>query len=97
MPTLLGLMHIGYDYDGFGIDLLRQKRDKVFYTSDTQVVARDSMACYIYNPSLGRDFCYDVTPEGKLTPTSSNPHFNTLRDYVFAMVQTAEFMQRRSK
>ncbi len=97
MPTLLGLMHIGYDYDGFGIDLLRQKRDKVFYTSDTQVVARDSVACYIYNPSLGRDFCYDVTPEGKLTPTSSNPHFNTLRDYVFAMVQTAEFMQRRSK
>ena len=69
----------------------------MFYTSDTQVVARDSVACYIYNPSLGRDFCYDVTPEGKLTPTSSNPHFNTLRDYVFAMVQTAEFMQRRSK
>lgn len=97
MPTVLGLMHIGYDYDGFGIDLLRQQRDKVFYTSDTQVVARDSAACFIYNPSLGRDFCYDITPDGRLAQKPSSQRFNTLRDYVFAMVQTAEFMQRRSK
>ncbi|MBQ7717394.1 MAG: LTA synthase family protein, partial [Prevotella sp.] len=97
MPTLLGLMNIEYDYDGFGIDLLRQQRDQVFYTSDTHIVARDSSACFIYNPSLGRNFYYDIQKDGRLQETGNNKHFESLRDYVFSMVQTAELMQRQKK
>ena len=97
MPTLLGLMHIGYDYDGFGVDLLRERRQQVFYTSDTQIVARDSASCFIHNPMLGRDFCYDVLPDGRLRQTHDDHRFQPLRQYGFAMVQTAEFMQRHSK
>ena len=97
MPTLLGIMNIEYDYDGFGIDLLRQQRDQVFYTSDTHIVARDSSACFIYNPSLGRNFYYDIQKDGRLQETGNNKHFESLRDYVFSMVQTAELMQRQKK
>ncbi len=97
MPTLLGMMHIDYDFDGFGIDLLRQKREKVFYTSDTQIVARDSASCFIHNPTLGRDFCYDVQSDGRLRPAHDTGRFEPLREYGFAMVQTAEYMYRHGK
>ena len=95
MPTVLGLLHMSYDYDGFGQDLLRQRRDRVFYTSDTQIVGRDSTACFIYNPQAERYFHYEVTTDGQLRPTTPSPHFDALKDYAFSMVQTAEYLYRR--
>ena len=95
MPTLLGIMNMGYVYDGFGVDLLRERRERVFYTSDTHVVARDSAAVYLYNPQMEKDFCYNVGADGSLLPTTLTPRFGTLRRYVFAMEQTAEFMSKR--
>ena len=96
MPTLLGCMGITYNYEGFGTDLLRLPRRRVFYTSDTQLVARDSMACVIYNPQMQRDFCYEVGENGLLHPTAQTAHHDSLRRYVSAMVQTAEYMQRHN-
>ena len=97
MPTLLGILNMSYDYDGFGVDLLRERRDRVFYTSDTHIVARDSTNVYLYSPQLEKDFCYEIANGGKLQPTVFNNHFQQLRQYVFAMEQTAEFMSRHRK
>ena len=96
MPTLLGMMGISYDFDGFGQDLLRQKRDQLFYTSDTQIVGRDSTACFIYNNQAEKYFYYDVKDDGSLSPASSDSRFDALKDYAFSMVQTAEYLYRRS-
>ncbi len=98
MPTLLGLMDMSYDYDGFGVDLLRQHRKRVFYTSDTHIVARDNSAAVVYHPQLQKTFCYDVTGNGllKLTSTSTAEH-DSLRRYAFAMEQTAEYLQRHAQ
>ena len=95
MPTLLGVMGMGYEYEGFGVDLLKTRREKVFYTSDTQLVARDSVSCLIHDPHAEKDFCYEVTGDGQLrqAPARSS-HFDALRRYVFAMEQTAEYLQR---
>ena len=97
MPTLLGIMGLSYDYEGFGIDLLRHPRQRVFYTSDTQLVARDSTACVIHNPQMQRDFTYEVTATGQLRPTVATARHDSLRRYVFAMEQTAEYLQRHSR
>jgi phosphoglycerol transferase MdoB-like AlkP superfamily enzyme len=96
MPTLLGFMGISYEYEGFGTDLLRHPRQRVFYTSDTQLVARDSAACVIHNPQMQRDFCYEVGDNGLLRPTERTARHDSLRHYVFAMIQTAEYMQRHN-
>ena len=96
MPTLLGMMGISYDYGGFGQDLLRQNRAQLFYTSDTQIVGRDSTACFIYNNQADKFFYYDVKADGSLSPVSSDSRFDALKDYAFSMVQTAEYLYRRS-
>ena len=95
MPTLLGLMNMSYEYNGFGINLLKQQRDMVFYSADNQIVARDMKGCYIYTPSLKKSFCYDVTPHWGLRKDDNENKFKALKQYVFSMIQTAEYMQRK--
>ena len=95
MPTLFGLMHLNYQYEGFGVDLLKQQRPMVFYSADNQIVARDHQRCYIYNPSMNRSFCYDVLPNGDLRETKQEAKFKDLKNYVFSNIQAAEYIERR--
>lgn len=95
MPTLFGLMHLNYEYEGFGVNLLKEQRPMVFYSADNQIVARDHKRCYIYNPSMNRSFCYDVLPDGELKETKQEAKFKDLKNYVFSNIQTAEYIERR--
>lgn len=97
MPTLLGLLGMSYDYNGFGTDLLQQRRDMVFYSADNQIVARDSMRCFVYHPQMKKSFCYETGQDGRLTLTHNEEAFAPLRQYVFAMEQTAEYIYRTAK
>ena len=97
MPTLLGLMKVNYTFEGFGVDLLKRKRDMVFYSADNQIVARDATHCYIYNPRMDKTFCYDALPGWKLRDTRFTNAFRSLRRYVFSMEQTAQFMLDRQR
>lgn len=95
MPTLLALLGMSYDYDGFGVDLLSADRDMVFYSADDRLVARDSSRCYIYTPATGHDICYDALPDGSLRENRGQERrFDDLRRHVFSMIQTAEFVYR---
>lgn len=95
MPTLFHLMHLDYEYEGFGVDLLKQQRQMVFYSADNQIVARDSKRCYLYSPSMNRCFCYDVLPNGELKENRQEAKFKDLRNYVFSNIQAAEYIERR--
>lgn len=85
MPTVLGLLGAGYDFDGFGVNLLKTSREKVFYTADDQVAARDANGRFLFVPATGQHF-----EEGK-----PDTDFDGLQKYVFSMIQTAEYMMRR--
>ena len=95
MPTLLNMLGIDYDYNGFGTDLLHQQRQMVFYSADNQIVARDSTRCFLYHPQMKKSFCYDIGQDGQLIQTHNEEPFASLRRYVFAMEQTAEFLFRQ--
>ena len=97
VPTVLGLLGLSYDYDGFGVDLLKTRRQMVFYSADNQVVARDYQHCFVYNPSMQKAFCYDALPGWKLRESHDTKAFAPLRKYVFAMEQTAQFMLNRQR
>ena len=97
MPTLLSLMGISYEYDGFGIDQTKDERNLVFYSADNQIVARSKEHCYIYEPKTNRDFCYDTTPSWGLRPAKPGAAFSPLRRYAFSMIQTAQFMLKQQR
>lgn len=97
MPTLFGMMRLNYEYEGFGVDLLKQERPMVFYSADNQIVARDRHRCFVYNPGMARSFCYDVLPDGRLQESKSAAKFSDLQNYVFSNIQAAEYIERKQK
>ena len=97
MPTLLGLLNMSYDYDGFGVNLLETHRDKVFYSADNYVVGRDSTRCYVYAPAMQKSFCYTSDKNGKLKEVNNDDKFKGLERYAFSMTQTAEWLQQQMK
>lgn len=96
MPTLLSLLGTSYTYDGFGIDQTQRERPMVFYSADNQIVARSRQLCLIYEPKTARTFCYRTAEDGTLRETHYSAEFAPLKNYVFAMIQTAQFMLKRS-
>lgn len=95
MPTLLSLLGTSYTYDGFGIDQTRTERPMVFYSADNQIVARSRQLCLVYEPKTARAFCYRTAPDGTLRETRYSAEFAQLKNYVFAMIQTAQFMLKK--
>ena len=95
MPTLMSLLGISYQYDGFGIDQTKDERPMVFYSADNQIVARSANRCYIYEPKTNRAFCYNIKNDGQLQATQETAAFKPLKRYAFGMIQTAQFMLKK--
>ena len=95
MPTLMSLLGISYQYDGFGIDQTKDERPMVFYSADNQIVARSTNRCYIYEPKTNRAFCYNIKNDGQLQATQETAAFEPLKKYAFGMIQTAQFMLKK--
>lgn len=96
MPTLLSMLGISYQYDGFGIDQTKEQRPLAFYSADNQIVARSADRCYIYEPKTNRSFCYDVKADGSMKESKDTKKFEPLRQYVFSMIQTAQYMLKKN-
>ncbi len=97
MPTLLSMLNMSYEYDGFGQDLLHAPRTMVFYSADNQIISRNDKLVYVYNPKMQKSFCYSVLPDGSLKETAMTAAFKPLQKYVFAMIQTAQFALKKQR
>ena len=97
MPTLLGRLHASYNYEGFGVDLLKTHRKMIYYAADNQLVTRSDKQVYIYEPATEKSFYYKVTPPWGLKEVNPSPVFMPLRSYALSEIQTAEFVQRRQQ
>lgn len=95
MPTLLSILNMGYEYDGFGQNLLSSRRPMVFYSADNQVIARSDKMVYVYNPKMQKNFCYNINKDGGLVETKMSDAFKPLRHYVFSMIQTAQYVLKK--
>ena len=65
------------------------------YSADNQIVARSADRCYIYEPKTNRSFCYDVKADGSMKESKDSKKFEPLRQYVFSMIQTAQYMLKK--
>ena len=97
MPTLLSMLNMSYEYDGFGQNVLKTPRPMVFYSADNQVIARNKKMVYVYNPKMQKSFCYLINPDGSLKETTMSGAFKPLQHYVFSMIQTAQFALNRQQ
>ena len=96
MPTLLGLLGFGYVQNGFGIDLLKEKRPYMYFTSDNLIGVRSSSRLYIYFPATRQELRY-FTKGRQVKPAQDDIIFRDMKDYAFSMLQCAEVMVRNQQ
>lgn len=97
MPTLLGILNIGYTHNGFGIDMLKEKRPYMFFTADNLIGVRDTSRLYIYIPDTRQELRYNVKKDGKVAPAEDNETFKAMKNYGFSMLQCAETLVKRQQ
>lgn len=95
-PTVLGLLNEAYTQTDMGIDLFRQQRPAVITSADDAIAARDSSHIFVYNPSLKKESCYQVSG-GVTRPCALTPRHQQLRHYCFSLYQTAEHLVAADK
>ncbi len=90
-PTLLSYLNISYIQNNFGIDLLKNKRESVFYTADNMMGCRNDSALYIYAPGEDMEFIYTIN-NGKLNKEIKPQQeiVTRLKDYLFSTLQATE-------
>ena len=92
-PTLLGILEIDYLQNNYGIDMLKESRPCIYYGADNLIAARNHDHLYIYSPETKQEFMY-LTNGKKVTAAPNDTVFATLKEYCFAMLQSAEYMVR---
>lgn len=95
-PTLLGLLGIGYVQNNFGVDLLKETRQCMYFTADNLIGARDSSHLYIYMPDSEQEFRYRKDGQG-IHAAEEDSVFGALKKYCFSMLQCAEYMVRQQQ
>ena len=92
-PTLLGLLQIDYVNNGFGVDLLREKRPAVVFTSDDAVGCVNDSLFYIYKPKDNQEWLLAHKQAIEQSSDIADPTARqSLRDYSFSILQTAQYL-----
>lgn len=96
-PTLLGLLQIDYTDNGFGINLLREKRRAVVFTSDDAIGCVNDSLFYIYKPKEDQEWLLAhekaIEQSGDIADKEAR---QSLRDYSFAVLQTAQYLMNNN-
>lgn len=90
-PTLLGMLGINYRNTGFGVDLLKEKRPCMFFTSDDAIGCVDSTYFYIYKPSEKQEQLFHYIDKGQQDLKEEHQDVAAhLKNYSWSMLQATQ-------
>lgn len=93
MPTILGFLGKDYDYQGFGKNLLKEKRDEIVFSADNMLVALDSTNLYLYSPITNDEHIYKMNGT-QFAGKSNMDSAGNLKRFLFYTMQGAEFLKK---
>ena len=89
-PTVMGILGFSYVNNTFGIDLLKEKRPMIFFSSDDAYCCVDSADYYVCRNDGGESL-YSYNSENKEnTITFQSEKAEKMRDYARCMIQAAQ-------
>lgn len=93
LPTLLGLLNQSYENRTFGVDLFREKRPYVFFSSDDALGCISPEYFFTHNFKTKVEGLYRYPENSSENMISSHQaEADTMRTYSAAMFQTASYM-----
>jgi phosphoglycerol transferase MdoB-like AlkP superfamily enzyme len=97
-PTLMGLLNIPYTNNSLGIDLLKEKRSRMFFVSDSRLGCISNEYFYVRNLVYNSDFLYNLHSEQVENLSEKHPDITaSLKNYAVSMTITADYLIKNGK
>jgi len=92
-PTLMGLLNRSYQNNTFGIDLFKEKRPYMYFTSDNALGCINEEYFYIYNPNTKMDGLYSYRNDNTSNFEDENATLaDSMKTYAASMMITADYL-----
>ncbi|MBD8348711.1 LTA synthase family protein [Dysgonomonas sp. HGC4] len=96
-PTLLGLLDYSFDNNTLGIDIIKQKRPYIFFTSDDMMGCINSKHFYVYNPITKNEGLYDYKSKNIINERNSYISLaDSMRNYSTSMLITTDYLLKNN-
>lgn len=96
-PTLLGLLDYSFDNNTLGIDIIKQKRPYIFFTSDDMMGCINSKHFYVYNPVTKNEGLYDYRNKNIINERNSYISLaDSMRNYSTSMLITTDYLLKNN-
>lgn len=97
-PTIMGILRLQYLNNTLGIDLLKEKRPCIYFTADDKIGCLGKDYFFIHRMIDGAEFLHHYKDfDRKNHFTEHQPIADSLRNYAFSMLQTAQWMITNKK
>jgi phosphoglycerol transferase MdoB-like AlkP superfamily enzyme len=97
-PTILGLLNRSYRNNTFGVDLLKEKRPFIYFSSDDAIGCIDSCFFYSYNVKTDIESLYKYRENSLLNLVSAErARADSMWTYAASMLRTSAYMFKHQK
>jgi phosphoglycerol transferase MdoB-like AlkP superfamily enzyme len=96
-PTVMGVLNILYDNNTLGVDLLKEKRKYIYFSSDDIVGCLNKEFFYIYREDNTEALYRYRTNDPYNYIKDCKTIANSMHDYTFSMLQTTQWMISNKK
>lgn len=90
-PTVMGLLNSVSSYNSYGVDLLKNKRDYMFFTSDDKLGCMSDKYFYVFDVSSKRTFLYDTNTSANIINGNISV-VDSMQNYSFSMIESAKYI-----
>jgi len=93
--TLMGLIDIPASYKSFGVDLLKNKREYIYFSTDDKISCLNNTYRYTYDLSSKTEALYDYTVNDNSNRVEEQPSVaDSMKTYSFAMIESAKYIMK---
>lgn len=90
-PTLMGMLHLSYDNNTLGKDVLKQPREAIYFSADDKIGCLNANHLFVYRFG-GNSSLYQWSLNNLEDYASAQPDtLRVLKDYCFSQIQSAEY------
>ena len=96
-PTIMGLLKVSYVNNSFGVDVLKENRDYIYFNNDDKLGCLSDSLFFIYRTnggeSLHKYHLYEITD----CKNNFQREFDVMKIYSFSMIQATQWMIEQKK
>jgi phosphoglycerol transferase MdoB-like AlkP superfamily enzyme len=97
-PTIMGMLGFAYDNHSLGIDLLKEKRPCIYFSADNKIGCIGKQYYYFDLLDAKQEFLYEYKNLSNKNEIKERQGIaDSLRSYVFTMLQTANYLISKQK